>query len=284
MSKILKILIIAGHGGSPYDSGAVGYGYREADLTRELAKLVVSNLKKYATVDLYDTSKDAYRECLKGTFNVGSYDYVLELHFNAFNGNAYGSECYVTTREEGISVEQEIMKRMDKYFTLRDNDSIFDGVKRENFLVINTLKNRGISGSLLEVCFIDNYNDMLTYQKNKGNIALDIAEGIAEGFGLKQISTTPPDNNVLVGKVIKEFGVFTVTIDAIKIRNAPSLNAQYTGVNYNRGERVIYDQYIIQGGYKWISWVDFSNTRRWMASGEVDANGNMVDSYGSFKW
>lgn len=284
MSKNLKILIIAGHGGSPYDSGAVGYGYREADLTRELAKLVVSNLKKYANVDLYDISKDAYRECLKGTFNVGSYDYVLELHFNAFNGNAYGSECYVTTREEGISVEQEIMKRMDKYFTLRDNDSIFDGVKRENFLVINTLKNRGISGSLLEVCFIDNYNDMLTYQKNKGNIALDIAEGIAEGFGLKQIGTTPPDNNVLVGKVIKEFGTFTVTIDAIKIRNAPSLNAQYTGVNYNRGERVIYDQYIIQGGYKWISWVDFSNTRRWMASGEVDANGNMVNPYGSFKW
>lgn len=187
----MKILLIAGHGAG--DPGACGNGYKEADLTREMVKLIANNLKNYSvTVDTYNTNKNAFADVQKGAFKIGKYDYALEIHFNAFDSaSAHGSEIYVTTRESAISIEQGIMKKMNKYFTLRDNDSIFDGVKRTNFLVINTLKNMGISGALLETCFITNKNDMIVYQSNKAAIAKDIASAIATGFGLKKKAATP---------------------------------------------------------------------------------------------
>lgn len=179
----MKILLISGHGAG--DPGATGNGYKEANLTREITRILAEKLRKYCTVDIYNTSRNAFYDCQNGTFKIGKYDYVLEIHLNAFNKKAYGSECYVTTREAGITVEQAIMKRMKKFFTLRDNDSIFDGVKRTNFLVINTVKSMGMSGALLETCFIDNKNDMSIYQKNKDSICQAICDGIVEGFKLK---------------------------------------------------------------------------------------------------
>lgn len=179
----MKILLISGHGAG--DPGASGNGYDEADLTRELVNIIAPKLRNYATVDVYNQDRNAFKDVEAGKFKVGSYDYALEVHFNSFsNSNAHGTECYVTSREEGITVEQAIMKRLGKYFTLRDNDSVFDGVKRTNFLVINTLKSRGISGALLETCFISNSTDMKVYQASKNQIADDIVAGIVEGFGL----------------------------------------------------------------------------------------------------
>lgn len=181
----MKILLISGHGAT--DSGAVGNGYKEADLTRELVNMIAVRLRDFATVTVYNQARNAFVDCKYGIFNARGYDYVLEVHFNASNGSGHGTECYVTTLEKGIGVEQKIMKNMGKYFRLRDNDSIFDGVKRTNFLVIKTCKKRGMSGALLEVCFIDNKNDMTVYQANKNRIADGIVSGIADGFGLKKV-------------------------------------------------------------------------------------------------
>jgi N-acetylmuramoyl-L-alanine amidase len=182
----MKILLISGHGAG--DPGASGNGYKEADLTRELVNLIASKLNKCAIVDIYDQKRNAYKDVQVGKFKPGKYEYVLEVHFNAFNGKGHGTEIYVTTREKGITVEQAIMKNMSKFFTLRDNDSIFDGVKRENFSVINKCKNLGMSGALLETCFIDNKADMKVYQDHKNEIAEAIVNGIVAGFGLKKTS------------------------------------------------------------------------------------------------
>ena len=190
----MNILLMNGHGGDPYDSGAPGNGYEEAVLTRELADLVETRLKKYATVKRYPKDRNAFADVQAGTFTshvpggIKNIDYAFEIHFNAFGSGAHGSECYVTSAESGITVEQAIMKNMSKFFTLRDNDSIFDGVKRTNFAVIQTCKNYGVSGALLETCFIDNADDIAVYQNNKDAIADAIVDGIAEGFGLKASS------------------------------------------------------------------------------------------------
>ena len=45
----MRILLIPGHGDG--DSGAVGTGYKEADLTREMVKLIASRLLRYCDVD-----------------------------------------------------------------------------------------------------------------------------------------------------------------------------------------------------------------------------------------
>lgn len=233
----MRILLISGHGAG--DPGACGNGYKEANLTREITKMLAEKLRKYCTVDIYNTSRNAFYDVQNGTFRIGKYDYVLEIHLNAFNKKAYGSECYVTSREAGITVEQEIMKRMKKYFALRDNDSIFDGVKRTNFLVINTVKSMGMSGALLETCFIDNKNDMKIYQKNKDAICEDIAEGIAEGFGLKKTSTSTTNKpNTTTTKPASKKSVTEIAKEVIagKWGNGADRINRLTKAGYNASE------------------------------------------------
>lgn len=180
----MNILLISGHGDN--DSGAVGNGYNEEQLNIEFVELLKTYLDDYANVTLYDTSKNAFSDYKAGSFNVVGYDYVLEVHFNAFNGEAYGSEIYVTSLETGITVEQGIMEVLSKYFRLRDSDNVFDGVKVYNYSVIYSAKLQGVSSALLEVCFIDNESDMTIYQNNKINIISGVALAIINGFGLEK--------------------------------------------------------------------------------------------------
>ncbi|MFR2739296.1 MAG: N-acetylmuramoyl-L-alanine amidase, partial [[Clostridium] innocuum] len=93
----MKILLIAGHGAG--DPGASGCGYKEADLTRELVNLIAPKLRKYATVDVYNVNRSAFYDVQNGTFKISKYDYVLEVHFNAFNGSGHGTEIFVTDSE-----------------------------------------------------------------------------------------------------------------------------------------------------------------------------------------
>lgn len=70
----------------------------------------------------------------------------------------------------------------------------------------------------------------------------------------------------------------------IKIRKAPSLNGEDTGVRYIKGQSVRYDGYVKREGYVWISWIGGSSgQRRWMAAGELNSQGVNVAPYGSFK-
>lgn len=70
----------------------------------------------------------------------------------------------------------------------------------------------------------------------------------------------------------------------IKIRKAPSLKGQDTGLVYKAGMSVRYDGYVRREGYVWISWISASDgTRRWMAAGELNSAGVNVKPYGTFK-
>ena len=182
----MRILIIAGHGGNPYDAGACANGHEEAKLTREFASLLKTSLSKYAVVTLADTSKNWFEYLKISSFNFKTYDYVLEIHFNAcvndVKGDGYttGTEIYIPESEKGCSVEKKILKRISS-FGLRNR-----GVKRKNFNVIKEAKSQGVSAALLEVCFIDDVDDMMIYWLKKNQIAEGVAKGIAEGFGLEE--------------------------------------------------------------------------------------------------
>lgn len=175
----MKILLISGHGAG--DVGALGNGYQEATLTREIVNNLAEKLRKFCDVDIYDQSRNAYRDVINGALkvNFANYDYVFEVHLNAFNKIAKGTEIWVTREEAGITVEKAIMNNLSKFFKVR-------GVKRKNFNVIAKAKKSGVSSALLETCFIDNADDMKIYQKNKNEICDAIANGIIEGFKLTQ--------------------------------------------------------------------------------------------------
>ncbi len=185
----MRILLISGHGAG--DVGACGNGYKEADLTREVVNMLKDKLSRYAQVDVYNQTRNAYDDVNNGSVqvNFANYNYVLEIHFNSFNGSAKGTEIYVTREESAVTVEQKIMDKLSQLFTVR-------GVKRKNFNVIKSAKRKGVSSALIEVCFIDNALDIQIYQKNKDQVCNLISEGIIEGFGLKEGNYTNNTNSV----------------------------------------------------------------------------------------
>lgn len=176
----MKILLIAGHGNG--DVGAVGNGYKEADLTREVVRLLKPTLSQMATVDIADTAVNWFSS--RATLNAKGYDYVLEIHFNAIkpetvaDGATKGVEIYVTEAEKSLTVEQNIVNNISS-LGLKNR-----GVKRKNYSVIKHVKNQGVSSALLEMCFIDDVDDMKIYTTKKNDIINAIAKGIADGFGL----------------------------------------------------------------------------------------------------
>lgn len=191
----MKILLIAGHGAG--DSGAPGNGYKEADLTREMVKLIKPKLEKYCDVDVADTSKnwyEYYKTAAGKKFNFGAYDYVFEVHFNACvqdfegNGKTTGTEVYITKLEKGWGVETLILDNMSALgFKNR-------GVIQKNYSLIYYIKSKfGVSSALFETCFIDDIDDMKLYASKKEKIADAVVNGIVKGFGLKQLVLTEPD-------------------------------------------------------------------------------------------
>ncbi len=183
----MRIMLIAGHGNG--DSGATAFGQTEAELTRRLVPKIKTSLARFdCSCDIYDMSKSAYNELItKGNkIDFTSYNYVLEVHFNAFRENSdgaiTGSEVYVTRDEQYVTVEEGILTNLAQIgFKNR-------GVKRMNFSVIAEAKRQGVSSALLEVCFIDDADDMKIYFANEEKIAKAIADAVAYGYRLQEVN------------------------------------------------------------------------------------------------
>lgn len=207
-NKVSKknILLIAGHGAG--DPGAVCNDYQEANLTREVVNGLVKSMANIANINTYPTTQNAYKDYQNGklnaTANFSQYDYVLEIHFNASvktstDGNTMGVECFVKSNESGISVEEAICKNISAC-GLKNR-----GVKRrDNLAVMNTAKKAGVSAALLEVCFIDDADDMKVYEAKKAEIIKGIANGIKSGFGLS-------------GEILEPFGETTPSVPSTPI-------------------------------------------------------------------
>lgn len=177
----MKILLIAGHGAG--DPGACSNYGIEANETRRVVNMLKSQFGAYnnVIVDVYPIGRNAYEDVKNGTVqvNFANYDYVLEIHFNsAGNVSATGVEVWVTPSESGIAVEQLIVNKVASLGYLNR------GVKREDFAVIRSAKNKGVSSALVEVCFISNQSDMDKYNKNFDYVCKAIVDGVGEGFGL----------------------------------------------------------------------------------------------------
>ena len=182
MSKTLRILLIAGHGAG--DPGACSNYGTEAIETRRVLNEIKALLGGYdAAVDIYPLDRNAYADIGAGCcqVNFANYDYVFEIHFNsAANPESTGVEIWVTPAEQGITVEQAIV---NKVAALGYSNR---GVKREDFRVIRTAKNKGTSAALIETCFISNQGDMNRYNGNFTKVCNAMVEGIAEGFGISK--------------------------------------------------------------------------------------------------
>ena len=188
----MKILLIAGHGaGDPGATAKIdGKTYKEAELTREVVKNLKPKLEAYgAKVAVYPTTRNAYPDSQSGTLQANAdfkaADYILEIHFNAGrsdlkgDGKVAGDECYWPSRGKATGLEKPMTSRLFQGYAQRQS-------KSGAFSVINTSATHGKKANLLEVCFIDDADDMRIYLKSKDNVAQNIADGVAEYFNLKK--------------------------------------------------------------------------------------------------
>lgn len=221
----MRILLISGHGaGDPGASSKFGV---EATETVVMVEKIKETLGKYAQVDLYPTNRNAYQDIKKGKLQVkfSDYYYVLEVHFNSCvndisgDGKTTGTEIYVTTAEKTVGVEKKIMEKIAA-LGLKNR-----GVKRTNWTVITRAKTSGTSSALLEVCFIDDKDDMEIYTEKKDQIAEAVALAIAEQFGLKKNGSGGSGNNG--NKTISAGSVVTIKDGAV-----------YGGLSSARGKTV----------------------------------------------
>ena len=203
----MNVLLIAGHGGNPYDPGACGCGYQEAVETRRMVDALAPLLRSRGCgVDVFDKSQNAYDVVrYGGALPLAGIDYVVECHLNAGvgdqGGNGYttGTEVLVHASEPAMTVEQYILNNI---CALGFNNR---GVKRRNDLaVMGYVVNHGISHALIETCFIDDADDMALYERKFNDVAKAIADGIAEGFGLEGGSEVEEEKNQEPSKWAKD--------------------------------------------------------------------------------
>lgn len=187
----MKVLLIAGHGGNPYDPGAIGNGYKEAILTRGLVTDIAHELSQWTGVTVFDTSQDMYKYLKSNKYDFTKYDYCLEVHFNAgiaykeANGKVTGTEILIhPNRKQPTTLEAKILQNFAALgMTSR-------GIKtRTNLQNINTAQRQGAYYSLLETCFIDDADDMNLYIPNKLKFVNAIVEAFKEVFKLELTAT-----------------------------------------------------------------------------------------------
>lgn len=164
--------------------------------------------------------------------NSGKYDLIVELHLNAFNGSAKGTEvCYYPTSAKSKEVAQRINDKLDDIFVDR-------GIKaRGNLYILNSTKPVAV---LVEAFFCDNAQD---YAKaDEPHEIRHIAQLIAEGILNKAIA----DKVVNKRYCIVTGGFGSKEVAQIKADQVHALTGWYLEVEPNPG----YDgDYRIRSGW-----------------------------------
>ncbi|GGE26808.1 LysM peptidoglycan-binding domain-containing protein [Streptococcus himalayensis] len=182
-----KHLVICGHGQgrTAYDPGAVNakLGITEAGKVREVAK----RMANYSGTSIdYITDQNVYDYRSLGRLGKG-YDSITELHFNAFNGSARGTEVLIQSSLTADKEDEAILSLLSRYFPNR-------GIKKVDWLYnANEAASRGYSYRLVEIAFIDNEADMAIFESKKEEIAKGLVSAIT-GAEVKTLVPSPPSN------------------------------------------------------------------------------------------
>ena len=190
----MKILVIAGHGAG--DCGAVGNGFKESDLTRELAGYAERALDVVADAVVYDTGRNCYRD-IKNNANgakelLKSVDFVLEIHLNSFSSN----------NAQGV----EVLCKRDSVFSRTLAEKVSNcgfanrGVKlRKDLLNMNYCDTIDKPYVLLECGFITNYHDITVFKNSQEKIAQAIVHAFKVCYNLGEKKKNSKLYHVQVG-------------------------------------------------------------------------------------
>lgn len=197
-----RIGFIGGH--SNIKVGARGVnGKKEEELCRVLADKCVNLATNIYYLSAYTDKISQHSGGGEEDFIINNkLDYFVSIHLNCSNDKrANGTEILVSTREKTTGIEEKMLNRICDEIGFKNR-----GIKRRQtggewlpnkykdindyYGILKYPKAKGISGAILETCFISNEEDMKKFEANIDKIAKIIVECIAEGFKIEKRPNT----------------------------------------------------------------------------------------------
>lgn len=253
-----RLLVMAGHGRNvdgSWDPGAVGNGYQEAALTRELRDLIKAAADRAGVPCDVAPDRNHYSYFKHGgQYDFTPYTYVLEVHFNASatadfagDGKMKGSMVYIDKTEKGHNVEDAILANLYALGSRQAWDGVVVTQRQESYknglMVQSKVRAQGVSHAVLETCFITDQDDMDWYLVNKSKIAQAVIAGIQQGFGLNYTKAITP--------YMVKVDVSSIQDHVLNIREQPSINSPVTGKITETMSLTIVDEASGTGASKW---------------------------------
>lgn len=253
-----RLLVMAGHGRNSdgsWDPGAVGNGYQEANLTRELRDLIKAAADRAGVPCDVAPDRNHYSYFKHGgQYDFTPYTYVLEVHFNASatadfagDGKMKGSMVYIDKSETGHSVEDAILNNLYSIGSRQAWDGVVVTQRQESYknglMVQSKVRAQGVSHAVLETCFITDQDDMDWYLVNKSKIAQAVIAGIQQGFGLNYTKAITP--------YMVKVDVSSIQDHVLNIREQPTINSPVTGKITETMSLTIVDEASGTGASKW---------------------------------
>lgn len=175
-----QVILSSGHSTNPNgDRGAKGINdVWEGDLTVEIRDLVFEDLKQLGVIAKIDDNKNALAQTLSffKSLMTGK-NIAIDFHWNAFNSVANGCEVIVPNNPSSFErlLGTELLINICKAGLFRNR-----GLKTEGQTARKLLgwMRPPCENILIEMCFIDNRQDMLLYNANKVAISKTIARTI----------------------------------------------------------------------------------------------------------
>ncbi|MGB0564238.1 MAG: N-acetylmuramoyl-L-alanine amidase [Spirulinaceae cyanobacterium] len=173
----MKFGIDMGHNAPP-DTGAVGWA-KEDDLTKAVGTRVIYKLEAlgHTAINCNPRRASSVLDSLRrrvSVANARNVDLYVSIHFNAFNGNANGTEVFAAS-SAGRRYAQPVLAQIVRL-------GFFNrGVKNGSHFYV--LKHTAMPAILVECCFIDSWRDRSRYETEA------MANAIVKGL----TGQNPPD-------------------------------------------------------------------------------------------
>lgn len=182
-------MLDAGHGGK--DSGAIGFGLKEKDLTLTIAKKIGKLLGEYEGVQVFYTrTDDRFLELTEraALANKAKVDFFQSIHINATpTGTGFESFVHTNASSKSVTYQNVIHPEVIKAIgNVKDR-----GKKRANFAVV---RKTNMPAILTESLFIDNPadNKLLKQDALLNKVAQGHLNGFVKAFGLKKKAAPTP--------------------------------------------------------------------------------------------
>ena len=209
----VTICLDPGHGGN--DSGAIGVNnVYEKNLTLKIAQYCKQELEKYNCHVVMTRTGDT-NPSLEDRANFAKSQgaqYLISIHLNSGSGYAVGAEVYYPNTnwrpdisQNGKNVAQAIQNQLVslgirdrgiKFRTIDTNEypdpfRYDDGSVADYYGIIRNAKYNGLTGMIIEHCFINNvsdYNNYLNSDAKLQKLGVADANGIVSALGLTKAS------------------------------------------------------------------------------------------------